>query len=802
MAPAPSSHPSLPLSSRRPVRPPRPPSLLSPSAPLPPLLSTPLAQSPSTLSAPIHIPSQSTYSNRYIGIHDQALDDADYHGAHHQHNYAAENADKDEEQSAGLRFASALVPSPPNAGPPVPPVLPFGNTTVVTTGDISAIGASSRHGADIRRDIPNPMGSGIETSENTSANIQHGAAGSTDDLALDCDSAIALFSHAVLLFDSYCWHQSLRLHRSILRRGFAFSEGSDEYVLGGSSEFPSWTRPQRTLPKSPPLPKVSRLWFNIGVIRCHLGEYALAVEALDHAVEADQKLAVAWYVMGMALFELQDFRRAERRFKMALLCFEEDAVEGGLGPTQIEEDDDEIFADGAGQKARRTEKKLKIMQIDYRSKGLSFVLERTRVEFNVRLSLLWKLHRQVKAERPPQWTLNRLPAGKIFQPVDHSVNSNGGSGARLGRINGLVGFDENKVAPWPEPPTGIDGFGDIRSRPTPSIPRMRAQSAPSKSPPTWLTRKLIPKLLRHRNNSSERKNVTDTRAVGDKEGEKRRFLGKVLPFSSKMKQFGAQGSSTVVGTSAAGLSRPIRIESLDMFASSMYEDVGARNVEDQRGSNPREFEEEVPQFKPLPPLPTTEPPSTSTSLPVMSPVRDTVENLGCNSPRPTDSFIAARRQSAFAALNTAREPPKRIKREMMRRVLLEMQETHDVEDDRESIISFRKTETEKISAPRVVPTVAAGTEAGLGISVEGNTASPEARAGEGIIEGWEVEEESNGASADAPRRRREVMDSMQIFHLGLQQPSSAQQQQLQPPPQRQRQKPNLPFLLPRKPSKL
>ncbi|KAI9794563.1 MAG: hypothetical protein M1816_004450 [Peltula sp. TS41687] len=205
----------------------------------------------------------------------------------------------DDDDPSPLRFASLLLPSPPNAAPATP-------------------------------------------------------------FHLDAESATVLYSHAVLLFHAYSWHQSIKFHRTILRRD-----------VGG-------------------LLPAAHLWFNIGIIRCHLGEYALGVEALDKAVAHDSDLAIAWFCMGIALFQLGDYRRAERRFKRCLAC---------------------LYPGGPDV----------VLLIDYRPKGLDFALERTRVEFNIRLCLLWKLHKQLKADKPPPWSLNRLPAGRVFEPADGKI---------------------------------------------------------------------------------------------------------------------------------------------------------------------------------------------------------------------------------------------------------------------------------------------------------------------------------------------------------------------------------------------
>ncbi|KAI9806321.1 MAG: hypothetical protein M1825_006436 [Sarcosagium campestre] len=176
------------------------------------------------------------------------------------------------------------------------------------------------------------------------------------DADLDQTSADAIFSHAILLFHSLSWHEAIKVHRTLLRREVG------------------------------PFIPLSNLWFNIATLYCHLGEYAQAVEKYDRAIATEPKLALAWYGMGMSLFQLKDFKRAERRYKMCLGCLE---------PAQS--------------------------KVDYRPDGLDYVLERERIEFNVRLCGEWKRYEQRHAERPKAWSLNRLPAGLIFESPSHRL---------------------------------------------------------------------------------------------------------------------------------------------------------------------------------------------------------------------------------------------------------------------------------------------------------------------------------------------------------------------------------------------
>ncbi|KAI9848658.1 MAG: hypothetical protein M1838_000430 [Thelocarpon superellum] len=82
----------------------------------------------------------------------------------------------------------------------------------------------------------------------------------------------------------------------------------------------------------------------------------------------------------MALFQLGDFRNAERRYLRCLDC---------LPP--------------------------EVAVLPYRPLGLRFSLHRTQIEWNVRLARLWKQHKRNHTEVPTSWCLNRLPAGRLFE---------------------------------------------------------------------------------------------------------------------------------------------------------------------------------------------------------------------------------------------------------------------------------------------------------------------------------------------------------------------------------------------------
>ncbi|KAI9761773.1 MAG: hypothetical protein M1835_008117 [Candelina submexicana] len=171
-------------------------------------------------------------------------------------------------------------------------------------------------------------------------------------ISLNLTEALDLWSHAVLLFHAYEWEQAVTAHRRLIKRC------------------------ESTIP-------LARLWFNVGVIRSHLGEYFLASEAFIKAVKIRKDLAIGWFCLGMAVFQLGDFRKAKRPFQRCLSLFGEATT-----------------------------------SIDYRPMGLDFILEKTKVEWNARQTFFEKNHKQMKAPLPldTHLSLNRLPAGKVFQP--------------------------------------------------------------------------------------------------------------------------------------------------------------------------------------------------------------------------------------------------------------------------------------------------------------------------------------------------------------------------------------------------
>ncbi|KAI9679879.1 MAG: hypothetical protein M1817_004893 [Caeruleum heppii] len=169
-----------------------------------------------------------------------------------------------------------------------------------------------------------------------------------------------LLAHAVLLFHAADWTSSIGIHRGILRRirRNPFASAVDQYE--------------------------SRLWFNVGIIHVHLGEFEAAAESLERAVGAEPDMAIAWFVLATCQFENGAFRRARKAYRRCLETFEE---------------------------TERTKR--------YETKGLQYQLEKESVRVNSRLSETWESRHPVARQSPsPGLGLQRMPAGLLFEPVE------------------------------------------------------------------------------------------------------------------------------------------------------------------------------------------------------------------------------------------------------------------------------------------------------------------------------------------------------------------------------------------------
>ncbi|KAK4985981.1 hypothetical protein LTR66_008013 [Elasticomyces elasticus] len=161
-----------------------------------------------------------------------------------------------------------------------------------------------------------------------------------------------IWEHASLLFHSYEWEQAIH-NFHILSSQILHRTGKAAFDL------------------------------NVGIVHCHLGEYGLAAEAFKKAAVLDPELALAHFLLGIANYELKDLLVAELAFESCLLLIPPDWD-----------------------------------VVDNKHIGLDFELARVSVQRNKKLvSLAIALQRNHHGTRPLLLqTLDRLPAGKIFEP--------------------------------------------------------------------------------------------------------------------------------------------------------------------------------------------------------------------------------------------------------------------------------------------------------------------------------------------------------------------------------------------------
>ncbi|TKA66505.1 hypothetical protein B0A49_09377 [Cryomyces minteri] len=174
---------------------------------------------------------------------------------------------------------------------------------------------------------------------------------------LSSDEALHLWEHANLLFYNYEWEEAIMGYRRIIKK-------ADNPLFA------------------------ALMSVNEGIVRCHLGEYYLASEAFIRAGRYDNKLAISSFLLGIAKFELGEFRKAQRAFQT---CYELIRREAG--------------------------------NLDYGHSGLNFVLEKIDVERNILQCTVEGNQKQHGASLPldGHCTLNRLPAGKVFEPAYPAV---------------------------------------------------------------------------------------------------------------------------------------------------------------------------------------------------------------------------------------------------------------------------------------------------------------------------------------------------------------------------------------------
>jgi hypothetical protein len=168
-----------------------------------------------------------------------------------------------------------------------------------------------------------------------------------------------LWSHAILLANAYELEESLQAFRRMRQR-----MGSNIHTAN--------------------IPNSALLWANNGLLRAHLGDYFRASKDLRKACMQEPYSPIFWFLLGCIMWELDLWRRAFLHFTTAMAGF----------PEGVE-------------------------VLDYRERGLNFLLNRAAVIWNVQLSWYWIQWKRFGTELPEEirWCgIVRLPGGRLFGP--------------------------------------------------------------------------------------------------------------------------------------------------------------------------------------------------------------------------------------------------------------------------------------------------------------------------------------------------------------------------------------------------
>ncbi|MCJ1482057.1 hypothetical protein MMC06_002219 [Schaereria dolodes] len=194
------------------------------------------------------------------------------------------------------------------------------------------------------------------------------------------------WNNALSLFRGFEFEASLAEHKRLLRQ---INAGTALVVLNDP------TGKQTT-------EVVAQLWFNIGAIKGVLGEYWLAAEAFTKSVENDPALVVGWYGLGIAKFQLKQFRKS---YKVFMNCL---ALMDRLSVQEVKVDYLEMCYNSALGNGN-----LPNILITGQ-----WTLERTRVDWNTRQAIFEKNWKAKRATRPGhgRWGINGIPLGVLFIP--------------------------------------------------------------------------------------------------------------------------------------------------------------------------------------------------------------------------------------------------------------------------------------------------------------------------------------------------------------------------------------------------
>ncbi|KAL9614688.1 MAG: hypothetical protein Q9167_000817 [Letrouitia subvulpina] len=274
---------------------------------------------------------------------------------------------------------------------------------------------------------------------------------------LTIESIKAQWLEALAHFDATRLQSSLSSFRRLLRSLLLIHKG---FILGWElSIVPDTIRTN--------IGKVlSTLYTNVALIHGFLGSHRLSAEAFEEAVNHRMDNALAWYGLGIARFLLRKFEKAIRAWDRCIACFvilhEDGNATGntesgkaqkfrGSHTANSQEDytrNDEIVykvhrlakrsAETETQKNAELEPHqngrlkyaaLEEVQIGQGLENGAWRLEKTRVEWNLRIAIFERNFENEGTERPGNgaWGLNGICAGVIFGPPPEFDASSGTS---------------------------------------------------------------------------------------------------------------------------------------------------------------------------------------------------------------------------------------------------------------------------------------------------------------------------------------------------------------------------------------
>ncbi|KAL9120598.1 MAG: hypothetical protein Q9187_002845 [Circinaria calcarea] len=206
--------------------------------------------------------------------------------------------------------------------------------------------------------------------------------------------------------ESYCtfdFDASLSRHKRILRKLVSSSRANPS-----SAESASETAAENRVTRA-------KLWFNIGITFCFVGEYYLATEALRKCTEIDKDLVVGWYALGIAMFQMRKYRSSGQAFVRCMNTMD------GLGIDRVEVDCFQM----CDEVDHRTDDLSSEDSASFKLNKDKWTLGRLRVAWNARQAFFEKSHKAKKAFLPGKgkWSINGVPVGVLFGPEDVPVHS-------------------------------------------------------------------------------------------------------------------------------------------------------------------------------------------------------------------------------------------------------------------------------------------------------------------------------------------------------------------------------------------